>query len=106
MLTITFLKRIVHERRAIPRPLARGIDTDDWQIPMRASRPISGHLFQHPVQIGANSIGHRGLHYFSQGDFIGLNIWAKPEAHCGMVVAAVGTFVCERVTSKRSDEAR
>jgi hypothetical protein len=59
-------------------PLARRVDADQRQIPMRLLGMMTTHLLDDREHVRLDALGHRALHQSAHGLFVGMNVRRKP----------------------------
>jgi hypothetical protein len=70
-----------------------GIDTDEWQVPVRFAWVILSYLFEDRKEVAADGRRDRALQNLANRFFFGVHIRRKPERRTSEIVGAVGSAV-------------
>ena len=101
---VALRQRMLHEFIAEMLALARGIDSDEWQIPVGFVRVETRHLFEHPRGILLNGRRRCLLDQRAEGFFIGRRARWQPQRHAREVIDAEGSAEGEGFSAERSRE--
>ena len=106
MIVIAPLERIGHQRIAVTLALMRRIHPDQREIPVRRTRMVGSHLFEHAKRVSAKGGRDCALDNLRQRLFVRLHSWRESERDPNIVVCAIRAVVRKRVSAECPDETR
>ena len=73
MITVALLKIVFHERASVALSLIPGVHADKRQVPVRLSRVVRRHLFEHRKEIATGRCRDRTFQDLAQSFLIGMH---------------------------------